>query len=78
MPVLLYSISKAWNINLFLPGKKVVHKMCIKVFFVLKIKKLEKLNPFFPRKKYNEKSSTFFYNLPYESYEKSPVMKLNV
>ncbi len=45
------------------------------MFFIEK-QKLEKLNIFFLGKSKMKKSLTFFYNLPYESYEKSPVMKL--
>ncbi len=48
-----------------------------KYFFVLKTK-IEKNIYFFHReKKLNEKSPTFSYNLPDESYEKSPVMKMD-
>ncbi len=44
MPVLLYSISEPWKINLFLPGKKVVHKICAKMIFVLKNENWKKNN----------------------------------
>ncbi len=41
--------------------------------------KTGKIKSFFPGKKSKmKKSPTFFYNLPYKSYEKSPVMKLKM
>ncbi len=62
----------------FFQGKKVVHKMCVKIIFVLKNENWKKNIFFLGKKSRMKKSPTFFYNLPYESYEKSPVMKFKL